>query len=185
MAKHVRLMIVIGILTGTLGAPLIANAQTPLRFDCDAPVDQFSTEAQIVALPVTVVGTISALAMVSKDYVPSASVAIVSADDKNGVGFQMNAPADDATELDVDHVEMQRGVLRETPQGRVPSTEAIPFTLSVSKQGDVTVTVGTIVFTAKFAPLARVKVAATCTSGHFKYFGSLSNAEAATISRTP
>jgi hypothetical protein len=185
MAKHVRLMIVIGILTGTLGAPLIANAQTPLQFDCDAPVDQFSTEAQIVALPVTVVGTISALAMVSKDYAPSASVAIVSADDKNGVGFQMNAPTDDATELDVDHVEMQGGVRKETPQGRVPSTEAISFILSVSKLGDVTVTVGTIMFTAKFAPVAHVKVAATCTSGHFKYLGSLSNAKAATISWTP
>jgi hypothetical protein len=127
MAKHVRLMIVIGILTGTLGAPLIANAQTPLRFDCDAPVDQFSTEAQIVALPVTVVGTISALAMVSKDYVPSASVAIVSADDKNGVGFQMNAPADDATELDVDHVEMQRGVLKRHLKVAYPPLKQYPL----------------------------------------------------------
>ncbi|RYF05740.1 MAG: hypothetical protein EOO77_28060 [Oxalobacteraceae bacterium] len=157
----------------------------PLRFDCDAPIDQFSTEAQIVALPVTVVGTISALAMVSKDYVPSASVAIVSADDKNGVGFQMNAAADDATELDVDHIEMHRGVRTESSQGRVPSTGAIPFTLSVSKLGDVAVTVGAIMFTAKFAPVARMKVAATCTSGHFNYLGSLSNATAAAISKTP
>lgn len=185
MAKHARLMIVIGLLTGTLGAPSISNAQTPLQFDCDAPVDQFSTEAQIVALPVTVVGTISALVMASKDYVPSASVAIISADDKNGVGFQMNAPADDATALDVDHIEMQRGILKEITQGRVPATGAIPFSLTVSKLGDAAVTVGTIVFTAKFAPVARMKVAATCTSGHFKYLGSLSNAEAATISRTP
>lgn len=185
MAKHIRLMIVIGILTGTLGASSIATAQTPLQFDCDAPVDQFSTEVQIVALPVTVVGTISALAMASKDYVPSASLAIVSADDKNGVGFQVNAPVDDATEFDVDHIEMERGVLKETPQGRVPSSGAIPFSLSVSKLGDVTVSVGTIVFTAKFAPVARMKVAATCTSSHFKYLGSLSNAEGAAISTTP
>lgn len=185
MAKHLSLMIVIVIVTGTLGAPLIANAQTPIHFDCDAPVDQFRTEAQIVALPVTVVGTISAVAMASKDYVPSASVAVVSEDDKNGVGFQMNSPADDATELDVDHIEMQRGVLKETPQGRVPSAGAMPFALSVSKLGDVTVSVGTIVFTAKFAPVARMKVAATCTSGHFNYLGSLSNAKGATISTTP
>ncbi len=185
MAKHVGLMIVIGILTGTLGAPLTAKAQTPLHFDCDASVDQFSTEAQIVALPVTVVGTISAVAMASKDYVPSASVAFVSADGKNGVGFQINAPADDAIELDVDHIEMQRGVLKEIPLGRVPSSGAMPFSLSVSKPGDVTVSVGAIVFTAKIAPVARMKVAATCTSGHFKYLGSLSNAEGATISTLP
>jgi len=185
MAKHVRLLIVIGILTGTLGSPLTANAQTSLQFDCDAPVDQFKTEAQMVALPITVVGTISPLAMVSKDYFPSASVAIVSEDDKNDVGFQIIAPADDAPELDVDYIETQRGILKEIPQGRVPSAGAIPFTLSVSELGDVTVTVGTMMFTAKFAPVARVKVAATCTSGHFKYAGSLSNAKAATISGTP
>ncbi|MEG3085128.1 hypothetical protein U1707_15865 [Sphingomonas sp. PB2P12] len=88
MAKHVHLMIVFGILTGTLGAPLIANAQTPLQFDCDAPFDQFSTEAQIVAPPVTVVGTISALALVSKDYVPSASGVIVSADGRTVWDFR-------------------------------------------------------------------------------------------------
>ena len=185
LTKRIRSVGVMGILAGMLGAPSIATAQTPLSFDCDAPVDQFSTDAQVVTLPVTVVGTVSTLGMASKDYVPSASLAIVSADDRNGVGFQMNAAIDDATELDVDLIEMQRGVIKETPQGRVPSTGAVPFALAVSTLGDVTVTVGAMVFKAKFAPVAAVKVAATCTSGHFKYLGSLSNATAAPLSQKP
>ena len=183
LTKRIRSVGIMGILAGMLGAPSIATAQTPLSFDCDAPVDQFSTDAQVVTLPVTVVGTVSTLGMASKDYVPSASLAIVSADDRNGVGFQMNAATDDATELDVDLIEMQRGVIKETPQGR--ATGAVPFALAVSRLGDVTVTVGAMMFKTKLAPVASVKVAATCTSGHFKYLGSLSNATAATLSQKP
>lgn len=185
LTKRIRSVGIMGILAGMLGAPSIATAQTPLSFDCDAPVDQFSTDAQVVTLPVTVVGTVSTLGMASKDYVPSASLAIVSADDRNGVGFQMNAATDDATELDVDLIEMQRGVIKETPQGRVRATGAVPFALAVSRLGDVTVTVGAMMFKTKLAPVASVKVAATCTSGHFKYLGSLSNATAATLSQKP
>lgn len=178
MAKLMKRICSVGgtvVLAGLLAVPSIATAQTQLRFDCDAPVDQFSTDAQIVTLPVTVSGTVSALAMASKDYVPSASLAIISADDRNGVGFQINAATDDATELDVDLIEMQRGVIKETPQGRVRSTGMIPFVLAVSALGDVTVTVAAMVFKAKLAPVAAVKVAATCTSGHFMYLGSVAN----------
>ncbi|WP_380926531.1 hypothetical protein [Sphingomonas arantia] len=132
-------------------------------------------KTQKTALPFTMIGTVSALRMRSNEYVPSGSLRIASPGDASSVGFQVDAPSDDADALDVTLITKNGEDITETPEGKVAATGTIPFLFSVTKSGDVTIVVGEKVSRAKFTPGAEALLVATCTSGQFKFTGTLSN----------
>ena len=151
-----------------LACPAVATA-APLKFDCDVPPNHFSSVSEDVNGPMTVSGTIQPVQMRSGDNLPVAGVRFISADEKNGAGFQLVASSARAKQLSIVLNTRINGELKQASVGQIGAGETIPFRFTLSEPGKAVLVVGGATFSADFLPMSTGKGVAFCSTGQFKF----------------
>lgn len=149
----------------------VSALAAPLSFDCDVPPDHYSSVSEDIVGSPTISGTVAVVQMRSGKYLPVAGVRLVSSDGINRVGLQLVAQSMNAKQFDV-VLNTERGDnVQRTKLGQVDSSVSIPFQLSLSADGKVTLTIGTSSFNADFVPISVGKAMAFCSTAQFKFTG--------------
>ncbi|WP_174274169.1 hypothetical protein [Sphingomonas bacterium] len=170
-------------LAGLLAATLFASptiSATPTDFDCDVPADHFSSVSQAVVSPISIKGVIDLVQLRSGNNLPVAGVRLVSTDGANSAGFRLVASSAGAKKLDV-RLNTKRGdVMKEDVAGQVDAKATVPFALSLSSSGQVTLTVSGSSFVADFVPIGSGKAMAFCSTAQFKFTNLIFGSESST-----
>ena len=143
----------------------------PLSFDCDVPADRYSSVSEDLTESPAITGTVEAVQMRSGANLPVAGARLVSADGSNSVGLQLVANSTHAKLFDI-VLNTERGNnLQRRTVGQVDAKVAIPFSLTLSATGKVTLLIGTSIFNADFVPIPAGKAMAFCSTAQFKFTG--------------
>lgn len=143
----------------------------PLSFDCDVPPDHFSSVSEELTGAPAISGTVKVVQMRSGNNLPVAGARLVSADGINSVGLQLVAASIHAKQFDIVLNTKRGDNIQRSTVGQVATDVAVPFSLSLSADGKVTLLVGTSSFNADFMPIPHGKAMAFCSTAQFKFTG--------------
>jgi hypothetical protein len=158
-----------------LAYPTFANA-APLSFDCDVPPDHYSSVSQEASGQMTIGGTVELVQMRSGNNLPVAGARLVSADGKSSTGFQLVADSVHAKQFNIILNTKRGDDLQSNTVGQVGIGGSIPFSLTVSDLGKVTLLISGTAFNADFIPILSGNEMAFCSTGQFKFSNLLFSA---------
>lgn len=152
-------------------APAIALEPAALTFDCDVPIDHYSSVSKDASGGSYLIsGTISlAQLRTGQSNLPTAGARIASPDDDRAAGVQFIVQDRKSKSFDVvlytrigtDNVRKQ--------VGKIDSQNPVAFRLAVSSTGSVTLHFGGQAAVADLSPMPASKMAAFCSTGQFKF----------------
>lgn len=151
-----------------LAYPTFANA-APLSFDCDVPPNHYSSVSQDVSGQMTIGGTVDPVQMRSGNNLPVAGARLVSADGKISTGFQLVADSTHSKQFNIVLNTKRGDDLRSNTVGQVGIGGEIPFSLTVSDLGKVTLFISGTTFNDDFIPLSSGNEMVFCSTGQFKF----------------
>lgn len=140
-----------------------------MDFDCDVPPDRHSSVTGNLTAPLAIAGTVEAKQLRAGNNLPVAGARLVSSDGKESAGFQLVAASAQAQKFDVVLNLNRNGKLQRTTLGQIPVRAPIPFRLTLSEAGTITLSISANTFDYDFIPLPAGKVMAFCSTGQFKF----------------
>ena len=144
----VSMMLLAGALT--YSAPAFA---APTAFDCDVPLDHFSSVSQDVVGPMRISGSVQVVQMRSGNNLPVAGARLVSSDGNNSVGFQLVAASAHAKQFDIVLNTKRGDDLKRSTVAQIATDASAPFLLSLDDTGKATLAIGASNFSASHLEL--------------------------------
>ncbi len=161
---------ILGAIFFATSLPHPVYAQT-LDFDCDVPENRFSSVTATINGAPMMSGNVRAVEMRSGKNLPVAGGRFVGVDGLASLGFQLIAPSHKASKLDI-VLTLNRGNNPERYMaGQIDAAMQIPFSLSLTAAGSVSLQIGGQEFTAEFMPMPQSNAMIFCSTGQFKFTG--------------
>jgi len=156
----------VAVATLQVSAPAFA---TSLSFDCDVPPDHFSSISDQVTEGAAIRATVQMVEMRPGKNLPVAGARLIGNDGAVAAGIQLVAASARAKQFDIVFNARQGEAVQRTSLGQVDVAGPIPFELTVSDAGTVTVLVGDSRFDVAAPPVAYEKGMVFCSTGQFKF----------------